>query len=228
MPKSDDLAALEQRYRAELLALSRQSQPPLSPAPTDSAPKPALSRREEHGTAINPNTGTGEPALPPLPEQESPAPDSGGPFPRREQSGVLPGKTPILRAAPLVPPRGGDGVGHIRVRVTTGSGAVPLEGASVSVELDQDGRTYLMDQLTTGGAGNTPLSKPLPTAPASESMTPGIGKPFAVYRVRVQRPGFEPFTAEQVYVFDGEISLISADLFPQRENLPRAKEDAHG
>ena len=271
----EDLSALEEYYRRQLLEYSRRAAiptPTASPDPEIPAPvkpveipieqpmsqpvKPPVSQKSAASspTELMHTSGDGSQtsarSQPVLPTQRSSEPKAASvrqtsqpssakqpergtdgeiraSFRRTDSSfpgtGVLPRTPKILRTASVVQPlpgSGDTGIGRIKARVTTGSGAVPIENAVVRIERIEGETVQLVDQLVTDGSGNTPVSQALPTAPASQSLSPGLdATPYAVYQVRIQAKGFAEYVAKNVLVFDGELSLVDADMLPKRENL---------
>lgn len=113
------------------------------------------------------------------------------------------------------------GEGVLVVRVTTARGAIPLEGALVSVRsydgaLDE-GRSDVIATLTSGRDGNTaPLRLPAP--PRSASLSPGNGTPYTNYIVEVTLEGYTAQEYLNVPIFDGIIAVQPAELIPLPEN----------
>ena len=85
------------------------------------------------------------------------------------------------------------GYGYMIVRVTTARGAIPLEGATVTVHnYDpefESGRGDIIAVYTTGQSGLTEKFA-LPAPPRELSMSPGNGKTYAVYNLSVTKPGY--------------------------------------
>lgn len=121
-------------------------------------------------------------------------------------------------------PRNNDtGQGFLVVHVTTARGAIPLEGAQVSVRDNrpeiEKGRGDVIASLVSGSDGNTqPL--PLPAPPRSNSMQPMNGgqKPYATYHIEVQLEGYYTQNYANVPIFDGIAAVQPADLIPLPEN----------
>lgn len=251
----EDLSALEEYYRRQLLEYSRRASVTSAPAAPPDAPakkadaqpvsrpvKPPAPNPAAEAVRVN---AAKSPEIQPVsvvPKQADAAPSaektsaSGQEGEKRNSfrgesfpgAGVLPRAPKVLRTASVVQPlpgSGDTGIGHIKARVTTGSGAVPIEGAVVLIERMEGDTSQLVDQLVTDGSGNTPVSQPLPTAPVSQSLSPGLdATPYAVYQVRIRAKGFSEYVANNVLVFDGELSLVDANMLPQRENLQQSGE----
>ena len=114
----------------------------------------------------------------------------------------------------------------LRVVVTTALGALPLEGASVTVSTAADAagaRTLLYAVRTDAGGMTPPL--PLATPPLSNSLSPDSGPPYAVYTVEAAHPGYTPLTALHVTMFPGIPAVLPVALTPLEENQPAAQTD---
>ena len=158
------------------------------------------------------------------------------PSPRREDfTAPRPNDLPPSRSdsfappQPPVPPATHDtGTGRIIFRVATARGAIPLEGAQITVwpHLPDPGESN--NQMERGRAiavlysdrdGKTdPL--PLPTPPRSESLQPSENGvlPFATYDAEVYLPNYYAPEYTRIPVFDGITSIQTVDLIPLPEN----------
>lgn len=103
--------------------------------------------------------------------------------------------------------------GRLRVAATTARQAVPVQGADVTIYCTQNGERRLKYFLTTDESGLTPMV-PLPAPPAINSGSPGIRNPYAVYGIRISKPGFVPVQREDLQVFAGISGTVSFDLIP--------------
>ena len=113
------------------------------------------------------------------------------------------------------------GLGFLIVRATTARGAIPIEGALVSVrsydpEL-QDGRGDVVFSAVTNRDGNTPPI-PLSAPPRESSLTAGNPHPFTSYLVDVYNEGYSALNYINVPIFDGITAIQPADLIPLPEN----------
>ena len=113
------------------------------------------------------------------------------------------------------------GQGYLIIHVTTARGAIPLEGAQVSIRnyLDEstEGRGDVIATLISGTDGNTALL-PLSAPPRSMSLKPGNGTPFTPYIAEVRLEGYYDQTYSGIPVFDGITAIQPADLIPLPEN----------
>ena len=115
-----------------------------------------------------------------------------------------------------------DGIGNIIVEVTTGRGAVPLQGIDVVIDRldfeDPKGRQELVAVMETDQSGRT---KPVAVKTVSKelSLVPGNSEPFSTFYVTASEKGFEPVKSRPVDVFANEVSILKIDLVPKPENL---------
>ena len=122
------------------------------------------------------------------------------------------------RSTPL---QDGGGEGYLIVHVTTARGAIPLEGARVTVRhAEPMGNTPRGDVIASqisGRDGNTPpLSLPAP--PRANSQQPSNKKPYEPYHIEVSLEGFFKQSYANVPIFDGIAAIQPADLIPLPEN----------
>ncbi len=103
--------------------------------------------------------------------------------------------------------------GSLVVQVVTAGGALPLEGAAVTVS-DETGE-WINESITvtTSPGGLTPRIF-LPTPPRALSMSPSADVPYSLYNIAVSVPGYFPYTAKNVPVFSGVNSFQIVRLIP--------------
>ena len=113
------------------------------------------------------------------------------------------------------------GYGYIIVRVSTARGAIPLEGATVTVRnYDPEfevGRGDIIAVYTTNSSGLTERFA-LPAPPRELSMSPGNGKSYESYNLTVTKEGFADQEYINVPVFEGITAVQNADMVPLPEN----------
>ena len=122
------------------------------------------------------------------------------------------------------------GTGYLIVRVTTASGAIPLEGAQVSIreyfsEYERGGD--FVATLVSGSDGNTEVLS-LPTHPKSESLVAGNAIPYSTYVAEVRLEGYADQTFIGIPLFDGIVAIQPVNLIPLPENgkaLPDTNEN---
>ena len=113
------------------------------------------------------------------------------------------------------------GNGYLIVRVTTARGAIPLEGALVTVRDYKpeftEPRGDVLYSLTSGRDGNT--ERISLSAPAKgDSLAPGNGQPFAIYNLEVQLEGYRGQSYFALPIFEGITAIQPVDLIPLSEN----------
>lgn len=113
------------------------------------------------------------------------------------------------------------GYGYMIVRVTTARGAIPLEGAIVTVHnYDpefESGRGDIIATYKTDSSGLTPRFA-LPAPPRELSMSPGNGKSYLTYNLSVTKPGYYQQYYTNVPVFEGITAIQNADMIPLPDN----------
>ena len=114
-----------------------------------------------------------------------------------------------------------EGMGYMIVRVTTARGAIPLEGATVTVsdyfDEDKKERGNAIYTLKTNASGLTDKLA-LPAPPRELSMAPGNGKSYQSYILTVTKEGFADQKYINVPVFEGITAIQNADMVPLPEN----------
>ena len=122
------------------------------------------------------------------------------------------------RDIPQYAPLGYTGTGYLVVRVSTASGALPLEGATVLIRGSEETFSAVIARLTSGTDGLTPKIALL-TPPRALSQSPSqTAKPYASYNVEVYLDGYHALSAQNVPIFDGVTSIQPADLIPVPKN----------
>ena len=106
--------------------------------------------------------------------------------------------------------------GTLIVSVYTAGGAIPIEGALVTVRGTSQNGSGVISVLYTDQSGNTPRIS-LPAPPASSSESPGSATPFATYNVEVDKENFYPRSFINVPIFAGTTSIQPANLIPKTE-----------
>ena len=106
------------------------------------------------------------------------------------------------------------GSGYLMVQVTTANGALPLEGAAVTVRSEADGT--LLYALKSGSDGRT-ARVALATPPRQMALDPDAGRPYTPYRIEVIADGFTRMEYTGVPIFDGITAVQQAVLAPLPE-----------
>ena len=123
------------------------------------------------------------------------------------------------------------GTGYMIVRVTTARGAIPLEGAVVTVSdyLGEDvkDRGNAIYTLTTNSSGLTDKFT-LPAPPRALSLSPGNGKSYLTYNIAVTKDGYYQQNYINAPVFEGITSIQNADMIPLSDNGQTDRFDPYG
>jgi hypothetical protein len=113
------------------------------------------------------------------------------------------------------------GQGYLVIHVTTARGAIPLEGARVSIrDYSPEGslqRGDVIATLVSGSDGNTAII-PLTAPPRTQSQQPTATRPYATYNIEARLFGYEPAFYQNVPVFDGITAIQQVNLIPLPEN----------
>lgn len=117
--------------------------------------------------------------------------------------------------------QGRAGQGNLVFQVTTARGAIPLEGARISlfnyIKEDMPHRGDVQSSVVSGGDGKTRVIA-LQTPPRDESLSPGTALPYATYNAEVTLEGYYTQYYVAIQVFDGVTSVQSINLVPLPEN----------
>ena len=105
--------------------------------------------------------------------------------------------------------------GYVRVFVTEANGAIPVEGALVTVT-DYGAENDVLFTLRTDEGGLTETVS-LIVPDAGQSLNPGSSSPAGLYGVTVRRAGYYPVEAVAVPVFSGVLAVLPVDLVPLSE-----------
>ena len=113
------------------------------------------------------------------------------------------------------------GIGYLIVHVTTARGAIPLEGALITVRDYKpeftEPRGDILYSLSSGRDGNT--ARIALAAPAKgDSLSPGDGQPIAIYNLDVQLEGYRGQRYFALPIFEGITAIQPVDLIPLSEN----------
>ena len=151
-----------------------------------------------------------------------------------ERNIPIPEPRPIPRpSSPAPSPRPSDGdrsdtrpmtgQGRLVFQITTAGGAIPLEGAEVTLRQSRgptDAGGDVLSVLYSGRDGKTEvLTLPAPARGYSlEPARDGAPVPYALYNADVRMDGFYKQSYIRIPVFDGITSIQRASLIPLPEN----------
>lgn len=106
------------------------------------------------------------------------------------------------------------GAGRLIVQVTTASGALPIQEATVTITQTNND---LIEIQTTDKSGRTPGIE-LPAPLARYSQTPGGIRPYSTYNLMVEKPGYYTQELLNIAVFDRIESIQPVALEPLGED----------
>ena len=145
---------------------------------------------------------------------------------------MSPNSRPLQPPPPILdqPPPAADrpnlpmtGQGKLVFQITTAGGAIPLEGAEITLRQSRspvDAGGDVLAVLLSGRDGKTEAI-PLPAPARGYSMEPardGAPVPYALYNADVTMDGFYSQSYIRIPVFDGITSIQRASLIPLPEN----------
>lgn len=114
-----------------------------------------------------------------------------------------------------------EGNGYLVVHVTTARGAIPIEGAAVSIRTGGDSanmpRADILYSVTTDRDGNTEritLSAP----PRENSLSPGKAPTFSIYHLEVRCEGYGMQSFIALPIFSDITAIQPVDLIPLPED----------
>lgn len=217
---------LAERYRREMMDYYRERRPqtespavvPEKPALPDDA-RPLFPESTPEEEIILP-----EISVPALPEAVIPAPTPTAPEqPDSEENPYEPSSpdpaiTEISRT-------GESSIGFLQVRTATGTQAIPIENAHVTVYREAGAKKLLHQVMMTNRSGETPTVQ-LPAPPESLSQSPGNPNPFSDYTILVHADGFVPVQNIHVPIFANvrsiqPVNLVPLEEFPENPNAPQ-------
>lgn len=107
--------------------------------------------------------------------------------------------------------------GYLIVKVSTASGAIPVEAASVIVQgNDEDNQNVLLSFLTDRDGLTLKATLPAPNRSLSEAPSPS-SKPYSTYNIDVFKEGYYPQHYNNVPIFEGITAVQNARIIPSSE-----------
>ena len=110
-----------------------------------------------------------------------------------------------------------ENTGFFRVNVTTADGALPIQGATVTVSsVGENGDNTILGVMKTDSAGVTRTME-LPAPPLRESFDEDTGtaqRAYFYYQVDVDAEGYYPERFVNVGLFPGVVTIQRAKLIP--------------
>lgn len=109
--------------------------------------------------------------------------------------------------------------GYLKLKVSTGRGAVPIYSANITIFKQNDDTRYNIASETTDLNGLT-IPIPLPAPDKSQTFNPQNPRPYASYNILVQHPEYKEVLLENIPIFDGITSVQNVNMLAQKEQTP--------
>lgn len=107
-------------------------------------------------------------------------------------------------------------MGSIRAQVFTSRSALPIEGATFTVTVDDSEGQTLKGFRTTDKEGLTSPVE-METPDVNLSLSPSKLKPFTSCNLKIDHPDYYTVLVKNAQIFPGEISIQVAELIPLKE-----------
>jgi hypothetical protein len=105
------------------------------------------------------------------------------------------------------------GTGYITVNVRTAGGALPVEGAVITIRTIAGADSTVVAVMISDAGGTSDIVA-LPAPPRENSLQPGNPNVCTYYTIDTDREGFYHVTNENVAVFDGITAIQQVLLVP--------------
>lgn len=105
------------------------------------------------------------------------------------------------------------GQGFITVNVRTAGGALPVEGATITIKTVDGENSTVVAVMITDSAGTSDVVA-LPAPPKENSQQPGNENVCSFYTIDTDRDGYYHVVNENVPVFDGVTAIQQVLLVP--------------
>ena len=107
--------------------------------------------------------------------------------------------------------------GYLIIKVSTASGAIPVEAVNVIVQGQEEQNKDILLSLVTDRNGLTPkISLPAPQKSLSSAPSPSA-RPYSIYNIDVYKEGYYPQHYSKVPIFDGITAIQNARIIPTAE-----------
>ncbi len=107
--------------------------------------------------------------------------------------------------------------GYLAARIYTSQGAIPIEGATVTVLSNQGDSRNIIGKRTTDRNGQIPLIT-ISAPDEALSLSPGNANVYTVVDVRVDKPAFYTVLIKNVQIFAGQTTVVDTPMIPLVEN----------
>lgn len=197
--QNDDLRALSEKYKKELMSYYGRYKPTVVRVPTEPTPEPEPEPIPEPAAEIEP-----EPEEPEIKMNYIPT----------RSTEITSMSSLDMRDAPAPLMEACTSEGFLRVQVSTANGALPIQGAIVRVYKAENGQSVYDHEAVTDESGNTEtLTLRTPSADLSQAPNPA-SLPYAEYQISVRADKFLTVTVEKVPIFCGVLSIQPIEMMP--------------
>lgn len=108
-------------------------------------------------------------------------------------------------------------LGYLIVKVSTASGAVPVENVTVVLQGNDEDNGNVFYSLTTNSDGITEkITLPAPNGSLSSAPNPA-SRPYSTYNIDVYKEGYYPQHYNNVPIFSGITAVQNARIIPTSE-----------
>jgi hypothetical protein len=112
-----------------------------------------------------------------------------------------------------------NGQGYLVVRVSTASGAIPLQNALVTVRGGEEANSDFYRSFYSGASGLTEkIALPAPLRALTDDPSKNGTKPYALYSIDVFADGYQDIFFTNVPIFDTITAIQGANMIPKSEN----------
>ena len=112
-----------------------------------------------------------------------------------------------------------NGQGYLVVRVSTASGAIPLQNALVTVRGGEESNSDYYRSFYSGISGLTEkIALPAPPRVLTEDPSGNGTKPYSLYSIDVFADGYQDLFFVNVPIFDTITAIQGANMIPKSEN----------
>ena len=108
------------------------------------------------------------------------------------------------------------GRGYITVNVRTAGGAIPVEGAMITIKTAAGTDSTVVAVMYTDSGGTSDIVA-LPAPPKENSLSPGNGEVCSFYTIDTDRSGYYSVVNSNVPVYDGITAIQQVILVPVAE-----------
>lgn len=109
-----------------------------------------------------------------------------------------------------------DSLGGLSVRVTSSLGYIPIDNATITINLAGD-PDAVIETISTDNSGISPTIE-LPAPPIDYSQSPNQTRPYSEYTISVKAPGYEPAVISGTEILPDTTAVQPVTLTPIETN----------